>query len=480
MILKLRLVPLLSSKAPLLPPRRDRRRRYSYLRSIRTFAYDDADNMTYNSGLCAANPNLAYPTPGATAVRPHAPTYICSAAVTYDSNGNTTSYDVDGSGSLASRSLAYDLENRPLVITQNSNATKLSYGPDGERASKAFGSDTYVYLSNDAELLVNSANTTGLLTSFLHPDVKREGAITSWGIKDHLASNRLMTFMSGGQATSRHDYGPFGNPLTTNGSTVLNGKAYINERFDAETGLQYLHARYYDPFYGRFLSPDTWDPILAGVDINRYAYAGDDPVNFSDANGHRLEDDDKDDLKSKCDSSCKAKEKAKQDAKKRAELAKKKEIKIAFVDGGVLEGAAAAWCVSGGCEAIAYGILTGASLIAAKLGWDKMMSSSEPKESGKAISSDGQSASGDPNDDDPDKGDRKKTDQNVKDVKRVDTNRLDQAAKKNGYKDIHDLKRDLGYGKDTDIFVDKDGNLYAGPRLGTGRMEPLGINITGQ
>jgi hypothetical protein len=39
--------------------------------------------------------------------------------------------------------------------------------------------------------------------------------------------------MAGGQATSRHDYGPFGNPLTSNGSTVLNGKAYINERFDA-------------------------------------------------------------------------------------------------------------------------------------------------------------------------------------------------------------------------------------------------------
>jgi RHS repeat-associated protein len=190
---------------------------------------------------------------------------------------------------MASRSLAYDLENRPLTITQNSNAASFVYGPDGERIGKSFGGNAYSYLGNDAEFLVNSANTTGLLTSFLHPDVKREGAITSWGIKDHLASNRLMTFMSGGQATSRHDYGPFGNPLTSNGSTVLNGKAYINERFDAETGLQYLHARYYDPNLGRFLSPDTWDPILAGVDFNRYAYAGDDPINFSDPNGHMSE-----------------------------------------------------------------------------------------------------------------------------------------------------------------------------------------------
>ena len=50
----------------------------------------------------------------------------------------------------------------------------------------------------------------------------------------------------------------------------------------------YLHARYYDPQLPRFLSPDTWDPILAGVDINRYAYANNDPVNMSDANGHAV------------------------------------------------------------------------------------------------------------------------------------------------------------------------------------------------
>jgi hypothetical protein len=36
----------------------------------------------------------------------------------------------------------------------------------------------------------------------------------------------------------------------------------------------------------RFLSPDTWDPYLAGVDVNRYAYSGNDPINSSDPNGH--------------------------------------------------------------------------------------------------------------------------------------------------------------------------------------------------
>jgi uncharacterized protein RhaS with RHS repeats len=48
----------------------------------------------------------------------------------------------------------------------------------------------------------------------------------------------------------------------------------------------YLNARYYDPALGRFISPDDWDPTIVGVGTNRYAYAGNDPVNKSDPNGH--------------------------------------------------------------------------------------------------------------------------------------------------------------------------------------------------
>ena len=41
-----------------------------------------------------------------------------------------------------------------------------------------------------------------------------------------------------------------------------------------------------DPIFGRFISPDDWDPTLPGVGTNRYAYAGNDPMNKSDPNGH--------------------------------------------------------------------------------------------------------------------------------------------------------------------------------------------------
>ena len=42
------------------------------------------------------------------------------------------------------------------------------------------------------------------------------------------------------------------------------------------------------PAEARFLSPDTWDPWLQGVDTNRYSYSGNDPINQSDPDGHQV------------------------------------------------------------------------------------------------------------------------------------------------------------------------------------------------
>jgi RHS repeat-associated protein len=171
-------------------------------------------------------------------------------------------------------------------------AAVMGYGPDGERNLKLWNNNSSFFISTDADLLVNTTNPTGLMSVALHPDVKREGGATDFMIKDHLNSNRL-TLRHGG-TTSLHGYSPYGQPSTTNGNIlaggsnapIAGGKGYLNERYDPETGLQYLHARYQDPILGRFLTPDTWDVMQQGVDINRYAYAGNDPVNMSDPNGH--------------------------------------------------------------------------------------------------------------------------------------------------------------------------------------------------
>ena len=103
-----------------------------------------------------------------------------------------------------------------------------------------------------------------------------------------------------GAATVETDaYRPYGQRTSTlaagsDGVTPdrADSKGFTGERDDPEVGLLYLHARYYDPKLGIFVSPDTWDPLKEGVGTNRYAYAGNDPVNKADRNGHAEGDDD--------------------------------------------------------------------------------------------------------------------------------------------------------------------------------------------
>ena len=108
-----------------------------------------------------------------------------------------------------------------------------------------------------------------------------QGATISFLHRDHLATVKMVTNMAGA-VTERTGYAAFGEPKP---ATSL-PKGFIGERPDVETGMLYLNFRYYDPALGRFISPDDLDPTLPGVGTNRYAYAGNDPVNKSDPNGH--------------------------------------------------------------------------------------------------------------------------------------------------------------------------------------------------
>ena len=72
---------------------------------------------------------------------------------------------------------------------------------------------------------------------------------------------------------------PGGNQLASTGTIPEYG--YTGRGSD-ETGLVYYRARYYDPSVGRFIQRD---PIGLKGGINRYAYAGGNPVNFNDPSG---------------------------------------------------------------------------------------------------------------------------------------------------------------------------------------------------
>jgi RHS repeat-associated protein len=124
-----------------------------------------------------------------------------------------------------------------------------------------------------------------VFTRYPHTDVMIHGSAISFLHRDHLATVKMVTKMAGA-VTERTGYAVFGEPKPPRSLP----KGFIGERTDVETGMLYLNARYYDPALGRFVSPDDWDPTLAGVGTNRYAYAGNDPVNERDPNGHTFGD----------------------------------------------------------------------------------------------------------------------------------------------------------------------------------------------
>ncbi|MCD4739235.1 MAG: C39 family peptidase, partial [Anaerolineae bacterium] len=64
------------------------------------------------------------------------------------------------------------------------------------------------------------------------------------------------------------------------------GLGYTGEWFDADVGLEYLRARWYQPGTGRFTSRDPLEGLLQRPDTqHRYTYAAANPVNFTDPRG---------------------------------------------------------------------------------------------------------------------------------------------------------------------------------------------------
>ena len=208
-------------------------------------------------------------------MRPHAPLSLGAAAIGYDANGNMVA---DGT-----RLLAWDEANRLSSVEIGAALTAFGYGPDGARARKTTATTAVLYAGADVEIDDSDvSDVAGDYTRYPHPDLKIVGAAKFFLHRDHLASVRLVSTATGTIA-EQSAYAAYGEQLNSGFQTR---KGFIGERYDPETGLLYLNARYMDPRWGRFISPDDWDPTQDGVGTNRYAYAGNDPVNKADNNGH--------------------------------------------------------------------------------------------------------------------------------------------------------------------------------------------------
>jgi len=120
---------------------------------------------------------------------------------------------------------------------------------------------------------------------------------TEYLIADHLGSTRMSTNSSGG-CLQLHDYLPFGEDTinTLGGRTGCYGTSDgVAEKFtgkerDAETGLDFMEARYFSSAQGRFTSPD--EPLVDQSPYdpqswNLYAYVRNNPLRWTDPHGRK-------------------------------------------------------------------------------------------------------------------------------------------------------------------------------------------------
>ena len=197
----------------------------------------------------------------------------------YDNEGNLIRRTDRSTGQVTTYD--WDADHHLLAVHLPGGATsRYRYDALGRRIEVADGAaiTRYVYDGSNVGLEYNGSNQ--LIASYVTGigvggafEATRNGQ-RSFPLEDGLGSTIATSDLSGA-VTSRYGYGAFGQPGATSPGTY----SFTGHQFDAQTGLYYARARYYDPATGRFLSQD---PIPA---INPYPYVNNDPVDLIDPYG---------------------------------------------------------------------------------------------------------------------------------------------------------------------------------------------------
>ena len=269
---------------------------YNNLHRIKTYTgltgnygYDATGNITNN--IEGGGSHYSYANPRIQAVR--------------TAFGYTNLYDLCGNmmvrhgGLTNSQALTYDPENQLSAIAQAGvMSDEFGYAADGARLWKRINqnpTNVQVWIGNLYEekggkilyhVFAGSAQVCTFETNsplFGGTDTNRVGYYYN---EDNLNTSSALSDSAHNQIEVNAYY-PFGRTETANPQAGFQvSRRFTGQVFDAESGLYYYNARYYDPELGRFIQADPRIQDLSNPQsYNRYSYCVNDPLRYTDPTG---------------------------------------------------------------------------------------------------------------------------------------------------------------------------------------------------
>jgi RHS repeat-associated protein len=290
-----------------------------------------------NTGNLAtkASKTLGYGTqaancPGGALTKVHAVTSL---------DGTTNTYCYDANGNMTRRTigtniynLSYDPENRLTQISGGGGPVfDYVYDGDGQRVmvkqTTGTQTDKTIYIGGYFEVFIKASYTAPATPPALNCGTRRciyfplgilpnnpvaatgqvwksyystgsgramrvqdnaggGGSGLFWLYADHLGSTTATANVNGdgGISLSTLSYTAWGETRASSGATPTSIR-YTGQR-EAEAGLYFYQARWYDPALGRFAQADTIIPGQDAISFDRYSYVRNNPINFNDPTGH--------------------------------------------------------------------------------------------------------------------------------------------------------------------------------------------------
>ena len=206
-------------------------------------------------------------------------------------NGETFTYDAEGNltqrtGPAGTVNYTWNALGQLSTVSSPPLTTTYGYNGWGQRVRKSVNGTMTRYLLHNAQVVLEVDAYNGILAEYTYypgvdrPHGMRRGGVQYYYVQDAEGNVRGLINTAGAVVAS-YEYSPQGELVGSTGS-VLNPYRYKGREWDAEAGLYFMRARYYDPKVARFVSED---PIGVAGGLSLYAFAGGDPVNYSDPSG---------------------------------------------------------------------------------------------------------------------------------------------------------------------------------------------------